>query len=369
MAKNFYEVLGVSKSASADEIKSAYRKLAKQYHPDLNKDNPDAATKFKEINEAYEVLSDETKRANYDQFGSAEGNPYANAGAGFGGGGFGFEDIFSNIFSGFGGGATRARNSDPIGSDIVLKMHLTFDEAVNGVSKNITFSRVETCNECRGTGAKNGTEFTVCTSCNGLGRIRYQQVTIIGTVVNESTCKTCGGTGKLIKERCSACGGKGNSKQTVTLSVDIPAGIDDGQTLTMRGKGNMAKGGNGDLIINVKVDSHPMLTREGVNLSMDVFIPYVDAILGTKIKVPIVSGTYDLTIPPLTQSGSIFRIKGKGIKSLRSNAYGDVLITIKTEAPKSLDKAQKEKLMEIKENQNMNSYTRYKSFVDKMKKM
>ena len=368
MAKDFYEVLGVSKTASADEIKSAYRKLAKKYHPDLNKDNPDASAKFKEVNEAYEVLSDETKRSNYDQFGSADGNPYANAGAGFGGaGGFGFEDIFTNIFSGFGGG--RARNSAPIGSDIVLKMHLTFNEAVNGVSKNVSFSRVETCADCKGTGAKNGTEFNICSSCNGSGRIRYQQETFIGMVVNETNCKICGGSGRVIKERCATCSGKGSSRQNVNINIDIPAGIDDGQTLTMRGKGNMDKGGSGDLVINVKVDSHPLLTREGTNLKMDIYIPYMDAILGTTIQVPIVSGVYDLVIPPLTQSGSIFRIKGKGIKNLRSKDYGDVLITIKTEAPKTLDKLQKEKLQEIKESQNTNSYARYKSYLDKLKKL
>lgn len=368
MAKDFYEVLGVSKTASSDEIKSAYRKLAKKYHPDLNKDNPDASAKFKEVNEAYEVLSDETKRSNYDQFGSADGNPYADAGAGFGGaGGFGFEDIFSNLFSGFGGG--RARNSAPIGDDIVLKMHLTFDEAVNGVSKNVSFQRVETCADCKGTGAKNGTEFSTCTACNGLGRIRYQQNIGFGVVVNETNCKVCGGSGRVIKERCVTCSGKGIKKQNININIDIPAGIDDGQTLTMRGKGNMAKGGNGDLVINVKVDSHPMLTREGTDLKMDIYIPYIDAILGTTIQVPIVSGVYDLVIPPLTQSGSVFRIKGKGIKNLKSKDYGDVLITIKTEAPKTLDKVQKEKLQEIKESQNASSYARYKGYLDKLKKL
>ena len=367
MARDFYEILGVDKSASDDEIKSAYRKLAKKYHPDLNKDNPEAATKFKEVNEAYEVLSDETKRANYDAYGDAEGNPYANAGAGFGGFGFGFDEILQNVFS---RGARGATNTAPVGSDIVLKLNLTFDEAVNGVKKNITYSRIETCAECKGTGAKNGTHFTECSSCKGVGRVRYEQTILgFGTVVKESTCKTCGGSGRLVKERCNVCNGKGSGKQSMNISLDIPAGIDDGQTLTLRGKGNMAKGGNGDLVINIKVDPHPMLIREGANLKMDIFIPYIDAILGTTIKVPVVSGTYDLIIPPLTQSGEIFRIKGKGIKYLRSNAYGDVLITIKTEAPKNLDKLQKEKLLEIKENQNINSYAKYKSFIDKMKKL
>lgn len=372
MAKDYYDILGVDKKATDDEIKSAYRQLAKKYHPDLNKDNPDAANKFKEVNEAYSVLSDSQKRANYDQFGSAEGNPFG--GGGFGGGfsggfgGFGgFDDLFGNIFSGFGGG--RRTPAERVGDDIELSLKLSFNESAFGVTKEITYSRVEACEHCKGTGAKNGTEFTTCSACGGAGRVRYQQNTFMGTVINESACRTCGGTGKQIKERCEHCQGKGNVKKSVTVPVKIPAGIDDGQTLTIRGRGNVDKGGSGDLVLYVSVAEHPMLKRDGVNLLIDLYIPYIDSILGTTVKVPIVDGTYDLVIPALTQSGTVFRIKGKGMKSLKNNSHGDVLVTLKAEVPKSLDKQTKEALNKLRESQSTSSYVKSSDYLNKLNKL
>lgn len=369
MAKDFYEVLGVSKNASDDEIKSAYRKLAKKYHPDLNKDNPEASAKFKEVNEAYEVLSDATKRSNYDQFGSAEGNPYANAG-GYGGGfGVDFEEILSNVFGGGWGANSRQKSNVQIGSDINLKVNLTFKEAVNGVSKNISYNRIEACVHCKGTGAKNGSDFQVCNACNGQGRVRYQQNMGFTVFIKEAECKTCGGTGKIIRDKCDNCSGKGYSRKSVNMDINIPAGIDDGQTMTLPNKGNMARDGNGNLVIEISVAKHPILKREGMDLFLDLYIPYIDTLLGADVQVPIANGIYNLTIPQLTQSGSVFRLKGKGMKHVRANTYGDVVVTVYAEAPKNLDKAHKEKLQAIKENQTTNNYSKYKNYIEKIKKL
>ena len=375
MAKDYYDILGVSKDASEDEIKSAYRKLAKKYHPDLNKDNPDATAKFKEVNEAYEVLGDAKKRSNYDQYGSAEGNPFGG-GQGFGGfggaegfeGGFGgFGDIFSNIFGGGFGGSVR--RSEPVGSDIGARMNLTFEEAAFGVKKTVTVQRTVLCKDCNGTGAKNGTEYTTCSVCGGKGKVRYQQSTFLGTVINESICSACGGSGKQVKEKCSCCNGKGYKKENTTIEVNVPAGIDNGQILTLPNKGNEAKGGCGDLRIELTVSPHPMLKRDGADLYLEVFVPYVDCLLGTDIMVPLVKGVYKLTIPALTQSGTIFRLKGKGIKRLRGNTNGDIIITVKSEVPKSLDKKTKEMLKDIKEQTSSSSYPKSKDYESKISKI
>lgn len=370
MAKNFYDVLGVSKDASADEIKSAYRKLAKKYHPDLNKDNPDAAAKFKEVNEAYEVLGDEQKRSNYDKFGSAEGNPFGGAGGfsqGFSGsfGGFsGFGDFFSDIFSGF--SSSTRRTASPVGSDISMRLNLSFEESAFGVKETVHVQRTILCHDCKGTGAKNGTEFTTCTACNGMGKIRYQQESFLGTVINEKRCTTCGGTGKIIKEKCSCCQGKGTLKEASDIEVDIPAGVDNGQILTVTGKGNEAKGGNGDLIIEINVTPHKLLRREDFDLYIEIFVPFTDLVLGTEINVPLAKGVHKLTIPALTQSGTVFRLKGKGIKHLRGSGYGDLLVTIKSEVPKSLDKHTKDLLNKIKEETKLSSYPKSKDYETKI---
>ena len=262
--KDYYNILGVEKNASADDIKSAYRRLAKKYHPDLNK-TEEAASKFKEINEAYEVLGDEKKRANYDQFGSADGPQFSGGGGGFGdffSGAGGFGDIFGDIFSAFGGGERRSSIRER-GEDIDLSMTISFEEACFGCEKEISVPRIGKCSDCRGTGAKNGTEFTTCPECHGTGRVRYQQRTMFGTTIREGGCQKCNATGKIVREKCSSCAGKGYKKETAKVSVKIPAGIDNGQTLRMRGQGNapVREGDNGDLNIKINVLPHKILVR------------------------------------------------------------------------------------------------------------
>ena len=368
MSQDLYEILGVDKNASDEEIKSAYRKLAKKYHPDLNKDNPSAQEKFKEVNQAYEVLGDKEKRSNYDRFGTADGNPFDGQSAGGFGGFGGFEDIFSNIFGGKGfGGFGQGRNREPVGSDIEMRINLTFEEACFGCKKSINVTRVELCDECDGTGAKNGTEFIKCTGCGGTGRVRFEQHTFLGTVVNESICKACNGTGKTIKEKCGHCGGKGNVKTNSSIEIDIPGGISDGQTLTLQGRGNQARGGSGDLHILVNVSRHQFLVRQNNDLTFTLNLPFVDLLLGTEVEIPLVKGTYKLKVPELTQSGTVFRIKGKGVKVLKGLGYGDLLVTINAEAPKSLDKESRNILQDIKENKKL-SYSKYSNFKDKMSK-
>ena len=340
MAQNYYETLGVDKNASADEIKSAYRKLAKKYHPDLNKDNPEAAAKFKEINEAYEVLGDPQKKANYDQFGSANG---PNAGDYFGGNragstcgfGFNFGDIFGDIFGGFGGSA-QANYAVP-GRDISVKVTLTFEEAAKGVKRDITYTCTQECSDCHGTGAKNGTEYTTCKTCNGTGQVNYTQNTIFGRVVNTGICKECNGTGRKITERCTTCGGAGVKRGQRTTSINIPAGIDDGQTVIARGYGEAGTRGGpaGDLLVNISITKHPLLRRDGFDVLLDVPIPFTMAMFGGKVLIPSLDGKLELNIPENTQSGTILKLKGKGIKQLNKNGYGDMLITVRVELPKT----------------------------------
>ena len=371
--KDYYSILGVDKSASEDEIKSAYRRLAKKYHPDLN-NTEEAANKFKEINEAYEVLGDSKKRANYDQFGSADGNPFGADGGGaggfgdfFGGGGGGFSDIFSDIFSAFGGrGETH---SQARGQDINLAMDLTFEEAAFGCEKNITLGKIERCASCKGTGAKDGKEFTTCSECGGTGRVRFQQNTLFGTTIREGSCPKCNGSGKIVKEKCPDCAGRGYNRVNKNIKVKFPAGIDDGQTLRMRGEGNAPtrEGVNGDLNIKVSVLQHKILTRKGNDLYMDLYVPFTTTLLGGKVDVPILGGKYTLTIPELTASGTVMRIKNKGVKMLNRDAYGDLLVTVKAECPKKLDKNLKAKLEEIASALDESSYTKYNNYLKSMK--
>lgn len=373
-SKDYYEILGVSKSADADEIKSAYRRLAKKYHPDLNK-APEAAEKFKEINEAYEVLGDEKKRANYDQFGSAEGPQFNGAGGGgfgdfFGGGGFGgFSDIFSDIFSAFGG--DRRTNINQRGDDINLSMRLSFEESVFGVEKIITLTKVDKCSKCNGTGAKNGKEFVTCPDCHGAGRVRIQQNTMFGTTIRESVCPTCNGTGKKIKEKCAECGGKGYKKVPAEIHVKVPAGIADGQTIRMRGEGNapMGQGINGDLNIKVAVSNHSIFKRVGNDLQFDMFVPFTTCLLGGKVEIPLTKGKFMLEIPEGTQSGTVMRLKGKGVKILNSNRYGDMLVTIKSEPPKTLSKKVKEALKGLEKEFSEADFPKNKEFKTKMKNL
>ena len=373
--KDYYSVLGVDKNASADEIKSAYRKLAKKYHPDINKD-AGASEKFKEINEAYEVLGDEQKRSNYDNFGSADGAGFG----GFGNGGFsgfsgnfsgGFADIFGDIFSAFGGGgSTRRSRVMEKGQDLNLQINLTFEEAIFGCTKEIVVNRYEKCAHCNGTGAKNGTAYSTCGECSGSGRVRFTQNTFMGTTIREGVCKTCGGTGKIIREKCAECAGKGSEKTKSTVSVKIPAGIDDGQVLRMEGQGNAParEGINGDLNIKVKVAEHKVLVRNGIDILLDLYLPFTTLILGGKVEIPTVNGLYELNIPELTQSGTIMRLKNKGVKMLNRDIYGDMLVTLKAEFPKSFDKKTKEVIKNLAKETPITQFPKHKKIIDNMKK-
>ena len=377
--KDFYETLGVSKTASSDEIKSAYRKLAKKYHPDLHPNDSVAAAKFKEVNEAYEVLGDEQKRKNYDQFGSADPNQFGGNGGfgGFGGfnngGGFsgfdGFGSIFDDIFGGFGARAGQSSKQKIAGDDINLKMNITFTEACTGVKKSINVSRIETCEHCLGTGAKNGKEYTVCSTCNGTGKVRYTQQTFLGRVVNVGDCQDCGGTGKKIKEKCSYCGGEGTVRKTRVINIAIPAGIDNEQVLSIKNEGhaNGSNGAKGNLKLYISVSNHNLLRREGADLLVDVPIPFTLALLGGKIKVPGINETIELVVPALTQTNTVFTLKGKGIPKLnRPNSKGDMKIKVVVEMPKTLDRDTKSKLEEISQNISSNNYSKYKDYLSKL---
>lgn len=364
--KNYYETLGVDKNATPDEIKSAYRTLAKKYHPDLNK-SPEAQEKFKEINEAYECLSDPTKKSNYDTYGSAQG-PNPNDFFGGNGGGFnfsgGFEDLFNMFgggFGGFGGQKSTAIN----GEDIAIKLGLSFEEAVFGCEKEINVNKIESCSACSGTGAKNGTKLSTCPDCNGNGYVKYTEQSLFGRVVRTGVCKTCNGTGKKILEKCPECSGNGYNKINKKVNIKIPAGIDDGQVLTMRGAGNSGiRGGqSGDLQILVNVKQHKMLVRDGYDLNIKVYVPFYTLLLGGEVEVPLPKGTTTIKIPELTQSNTVFKLKGKGIKNLNSQNYGSVNVTIVGESPKGLSKEQKTLLSNLEDKFNNSDFSRYKNYL------
>lgn len=345
MANNYYDVLGVKKDASQDEIKNAYHKLARQYHPDLHPNDPQAAEKFKEINEAYETLGDAQKRAAYD-------NPAPNFGNGFGGfdfggsgfGGFDGSNIFGDIFNFFGGGA---KGDSQDGRDIEVKLNLTFEEAAFGSVKEISFPRVEPCAACKGTGAKNGTEYTVCSQCGGTKRVRIVKDTPFGRVATEQACPKCGGKGKIIKETCPKCGGKAFIKTTAKLKVTLPPGLDNGQSVTVRGEGDKSANGRaGDLYITVSVAPHKVFRRSGLDLVMDYPITVFQAILGDKVSIPNLKGVNQtLTIPEGCLSGTVLKIKGQGIE--RRLMKGDILVNVVIDVPKNLSREQKLKIKEL----------------------
>lgn len=344
--RDFYEVLGVDKSASEADIKKAYRKLAKENHPDLNPNDKNAEARFKEINEAYEVLSDSDKRAKYDQFGHAAFAPgFGAGGSGFSGGFSGMDFDLGDIFgSFFGGGAGRSNNGPRKGENIRASISITFEEAAFGVEKEVSINRVDTCDTCKGTGCEPGTTAQTCPKCNGSGNVRIQQQTMFGVMQSTTTCDQCGGSGRIIHQPCKSCKGTGAIRKHKKVSVSIPAGIDHGQTISLRGQGNAGvKGGPaGDLLITVAIKPHDMFTRDGADVMYQMDIPVTQAILGAEVQVPTLDGKVKYTIPEGTQSGTVFRLRGKGIPYLRGSGRGDQYVKVNVIIPSGLNSEQKE---------------------------
>ena len=350
--RDYYEVLGVEKTATDSEIKKAYHKLAKKYHPDVNPGNAEAEVKFKEANEAYDVLSDSDKRAKYDAYGHAAFDPAAGGGdGGFGGfGGFsdfgGFGDIFSSFF---GGGASSGggRNAPQRGDDIGVRVTLTLEEAAFGCKKDISFNRIERCGECGGSGAEKGTTVETCHECGGSGQVRVTQRTMLGMMQTMQRCSSCGGTGKKIKTPCSNCNAKGYVKVKKTFSVNIPAGIDEGQKIMQSGEGNHGRngGGNGDLYVIVSIKEHPVFERDGNDLYCIVPVTFPQAALGAELEIPQLDGSMEkFDLPEGTQNGARFTLRGCGVKGVRSSRKGDMIIQILVEVPKNLTSEQKKLL-------------------------
>ena len=368
--RDYYEVLGVSKNATDDELKKAFRKLAKKYHPDANPDNKEEAEKkFKEVNEAYETLSDKQKRQMYDQFGfdgpqnfgGGQGG-YYSYGSGFDGFG-GFSDFgdfgdLGDIFSSFfGGSSSRSRSSNGVrrGADLKVNLDITFEEAYLGVEKEISISREDTCDICHGSGAKPGSKVDTCTMCHGTGQIKQVQTTILGQMQTTRTCPTCHGEGKVIHETCEACRGKGTVKKQARIKVKIPAGIDENQTVVLRGEGAPGQkgGAKGDLYITVHIKRHSIFTRQDYNVLCDIPITFTQATLGAELEIPMVDGSKEkFRIPEGTQTGTRFRIKGKGFKAVNRSYEGDLIFTVEVQTPKRLSKEQRDLLMQLAKTMN-----------------
>ena len=366
--RDYYEVLGVSKNATDDEIKRAYRKKAKECHPDLHPDDKEAVERFKELNEANEVLSDPNKRARYDQFGFED--PMAGMGGGGGNpfGGFdfgGMGDIFDQLFNG-GMGSRGGRRQGPVqGNDLRYELRITFEEAAKGCQKSFEIYRNELCDTCQGTGAKPGTSPVTCPTCQGTGQVRQSG----GWMTTVRTCSACGGTGKIIKDRCATCGGNGRVRKKRTVTVKVPAGIDNGQTIIMNGQGEpgMRGGPSGDLYIVVGVKPHKLFRREGYNLLLDFPVSFVTAALGGDVEVPTLSGPVKYRIPEGTQPGTEFRIKGAGIQQLRGSGKGDLVMKVKVEIPTRLNNKQKDLLRQFDETTSDKEYDNRKTFMDRVK--
>ncbi len=348
--RDYYEVLGVQKSATPEEIKKAYKKLAKENHPDLHPGDKACEERFKEANEAYEILSDEEKRKKYDQFGFAAFDPNMGAG-GFGGfdgfGGFGgFGDIFSDIFGGFGGATRSNPNAPRRGESIRATLSVSFEEAAFGCKKEVTVGRVEQCPDCKGTGCAPGTTPEICPDCKGTGSVTVNQRTHFGVLQSRSPCSKCRSSGQIIHQPCRTCRGMGSIRRQHKVEVNVPAGIDDGQTISRQGGGNAGVNGGspGDLLITVLVRPHARFERDGTSVLLEQEISYAQAVLGAEIEVPTLDGKVKLTIPEGTQPGSVFRLKGKGIPYLRGSGRGDQFVSVTLKVPKNLTGSQKELL-------------------------
>jgi molecular chaperone DnaJ len=371
--RDYYEILGIPKSASDDQIKQAYRSLAKKHHPDMNRDNPKAAEeKFKELSEAYEVLMDKQKRANYDQYGHAGVDPS------FGAGGFDFrrdfthaedlQDIFGGLFGGGGGGSIfdmffggmeggrggRGRRSNVRrGTDLQIRLPLTLEEIASGVEKTIQLKRHESCGECGGSGVKSGADVKECPACKGAGEVRQVSRSVFGQFINVGTCPQCNGEGKIVTNPCQSCGGEGRVKKDATIKVRIPAGAADGNYLPLRGQGNIGpKGGPaGDILVHIEEKEHPLFTRHGDDLIVGITVSYSQAVMGCKVEVPMLQGKAELNVPAGTQSGRVLRMRGKGLPHLNSSGSGDQLVKIDIFIPTKLSGEEKKLLKQLEEAQ------------------
>ncbi len=349
--RDYYEVLGVDKNASADEIKKAYRKVAKMYHPDLHPGDAEAEAKFKEANEAYDVLSDAEKKSKYDQFGHAAFDQTAGGygGGAYGGGFGGFEDIFSSFFGGgFGGGGAARRNAPQKGENVKTYVDLTFMEAAFGVSKEVSINKFVKCDDCAGTGSKSKAT-AKCTACGGSGTVRRVSNSVFGQIMREAPCDKCGGSGTIITDPCTSCAGRGKVRKNVTVTVKFPAGINEGQSISMSGNGNPGVNGgpNGDLLVGVRIKKDPRFVRDGFDVYEDISLSFAQAAVGTTVQIDSLDGKIDLKIPEGTQFGTKFKLKGKGIPKLNQNSRGDLFVVVSVEVPKKLNEAQKDILREF----------------------
>ena len=369
--RDYYEVLGVNKGASDDEIKKAYRQAAKKYHPDLHPGDKEAEEKFKEVNEAYEVLSDKEKKARYDQFGHAGGDP--NYGAGGAGSPFGqdidFGDIFSSFFGGFGGRRSANPNAPRRGSDIETQLYISFEEAAKGCKKTVQYQAVSTCKDCNGTGAQKGTSPKTCSACGGRGQVTINQRTPFGVVQTSRPCDACRGRGKIIETPCRTCNGRGQVRRKKTVEVNIPAGINDDQVLNVAGHGNSGTNGGpaGDLHVYIGIRPHPIFERRGDDVWCDLPITFTQAALGATVTVPTLDGKASYDIHEGTQPGDVFKLKGKGIQHLGSKGRGDQYVKVVIEVPKNLNSKQKQLIREFDSAVSEKNYQKRKGFMDKLK--
>lgn len=375
--RDYYEVLGLQKGASDDEIKSAFRKMAMKYHPDRNPGDKEAEEKFKEVNEAYSILSDADKKAKYDRFGFAGVDPnagFGGGGSGFGGQGFGGFAGFEDIFNMFGGGFGQSRNYNgpQEGADIQKRMSIGFDEAVFGCKKTIKLTKYCTCGDCKGTGAKPGTSKRTCPDCQGRGSVRYVQNTMFGQMASTRTCERCSGSGQIIDNPCPSCSGSGRVRKTVNIDVKIPAGVDNNSVITLRGQGEPGYNGGpaGDLYIVLSVASHPIFKRQGDDLWMTVPITFTQAALGDEITIPGLSGKLSCKVPAGTQPGNVLRLKGKGVANVNTGKPGDIYVEVNLEVPTKLTAEQKEYIRKFGEAKiEPGSYEKKKSWTEKIRNL
>lgn len=371
--RDYYEVLGIQKGASDDDIKKAYRQMAKKYHPDLNPGDKEAETRFKEVNEAYEVLSDPQKKARYDQYGHAGVDP--NFGTG-GYQGYGFDnmdidlgDIFSSFFGGGGGGRRRNPNAPRRGGDVSASVVISFEESAKGCQKQVNVHLVETCPECQGSGAAKGTAPKTCPNCNGTGQERRQQRTPFGVIQTQTVCSRCRGSGRIIDTPCRSCSGSGQVRRPSTVGINIPAGIDDGQVITIRGKGNAGANGGpaGDLQVQVSVRPHPVFEREGYDILCELPLTFSQLALGAEVSVPTLDGSSPYTIREGTQPGDTIRLKGKGFPYINGRGRGDLIVSLTVEVPRNLTSEQKKLLKNFEAATGEHNYQKRKSFFDKLR--